>query len=193
MTQQFQVGDIVYVNPPSQKDLDFLDNIGLGDDIETFVGQYAVIKAVESIDETIVAISTCDPEYDFKLEDAEMLLKLPRVTTRITHLKFVRPSVLRTGTFRTTLEKPLAGLIIPIAGSRVDWKFTFEKDGHRRVILPDASVDEVFLRDDGIGLEFYNYDTRDDDGTPVNDYVTLTIPTHHIDCSRTVSSQFTTF
>lgn len=36
MTQQFQVGDIVYVNPPSQKDLDFLDNIGLGDDIESY-------------------------------------------------------------------------------------------------------------------------------------------------------------
>lgn len=192
MTQQFQVGDIVYVNPPSQKDLDFLDNIGLGDDIETFVGQYAVIKAVESIDDNLIAISTCDPEYRFKLEDAEELLRRPRVTTCSTHLKFVRPSVLRTGIFKTTLEKPLAGLVVPIAGSRIDWKFVFEKDGYRRTILPDASVDEVFLREDGIGLEFYNYRSTDN-GVPINDYVTLTIPAQHIDCSQNGPSQFTTF
>lgn len=189
MTQQFQVGDIVYVNPPSQEDLDFLDDIGLGDGIEMYVGQCAVIHTVESIDDTIAAISTCDPEYEFKLEDAETLLKHPKVTTRTTHLKLIRPSMLR----GSSLQEPLSGLTFPMAGSIFEQKIIFEKDNYQRIILPGASVDEVFLRTDGIGFEFYNYDSVDDSGLSVNAYVTLEIPMQHIRSPKDIASQFTTF
>ena len=95
MTQQFQVGDIVYVNPLSEDDRLFRSYEGLTDNIDDLVGRHAVIESVTQIEETIIRLVPCDADYVFKMEDVPTVLRLTHATTRASHVTLVRPSMLR--------------------------------------------------------------------------------------------------
>ena len=62
MTQQFQVGDIVYVNPLSEDDRLFRSYEGFTSDIDALVGHHAIIESISEIEDTIVRLLPCDAD-----------------------------------------------------------------------------------------------------------------------------------
>lgn len=191
MTQTFQVGDIVFVNPPSQEDILFRSYEGLGGDLDDVVEQYAVITSVESIEETIVRLYPCDADYVFKMEDTVTVFTGYGATTRTTHLTLVRPSTLRTCSTSDGRLSSAGLLTLPVAGSMLNKEFSFLNGKHLDTILDGAVVDEVYLHKDGIGVRCCNLDV--DLYDDVNEYVTFIVPTQCIGESQACVSLFTTF
>lgn len=189
MTQQFQVGDIVYVNPLSEDDRLFRTHQGSTDDIDSIVGHHAVIESVECIEDTIVRLSACDPDYVFKMEDIPTVFRSTSATTRANHLTFVRPSTLRASRISDRRFTSTALKTIPFAGSMLSGTFSFLNGKYLDTILDGAVIDEVYLHRDGVGLRCCNLDAEEYD---VNEYVTLVIPTQHISSSQ-ANALFTTF
>ena len=198
MTQTFQVGDIVFVNPPSEEDKLFRSYEGFTDNLDDFVGHHAVIISVAQVEETVVRLVRCDTDYVFKMDDASTTVRLAHVNTRTSHLTLIRPSVLRICPI-TDIRLTAVGInAIPMAGSMISEGFSFLDGDYRSsifdrypsTIVDGALVDEVYLHEDGVGLLCYNVDAEEYD---VNDYVFLIIPTHHVDNTQTGVSLFTTF
>lgn len=198
MTQTFQVGDIVFVNPPSEEDKLFRSYEGFTDNLDDFVGHYAVIKSVAQVEETVVRLVLCNANYVFKMDDASITVRLDHVTTRTSHLTLVRPSVLRICPI-TDIRLTAVGIkTIPTAGSMISEGFSFLDGDYRstifdrypNTIVDGALVDEAYLHKDGIGLLCYNTDAEEYNA---NEYVTLIIPTEHVDNTQTGTSLFTTF
>ena len=189
MTQPFQVGDIVFVNPPSQEDILFRSYEGLCGDLDDVVEQYAVITSVESIEETIVRLHPCNADYVFKMEDT-LTVFTGCATTRTTHLTLVRPSILRTCSTSDERLSSAGLLTLPIAGSMLNKEFSFLNGKYLDTILDGAVVDEVYLHKDGIGVRCCNLDAEEYD---VNEYVTFIVPTPCIGESQACISLFTTF
>lgn len=190
MTEILQVGDIVYVNLPSEEDERLRDREGLTDDIDDFIGRCAIIQSIESIEYTAVRLSPCHQDYIFKLEDNESILRLPEVSTVVSHLTLVRPSILHTCQVTDPRLNACGLQQLPTAGSRLDEGFSFQVDGLTRTVFSGAFVDEVYLHVQGIGVRFYNDDVE---GLRASSYVTITVPTEHIDGSQLTTALFTTF
>lgn len=198
MTQQFQVGDIVFVNPLSEDDRLFRSYEGFTSDIDALVGHHAIIESISEIEDTIVRLLPCDADYVFKVEDIPTLVRVVHAATRTSHLTLVRPSMLRTCMITDSRLTSVGIKTIPMAGFMIPEGFTFLDgeyvdtifDRHFTTILDNALVDEVYLHNDGIGLLFCNTDAYEYD---VNEYVTLIIPTQHIGDTQAGTSLFTTF
>lgn len=198
MTQQFQVGDIVYVNPLSEDDRLFRSYEGFTDNIDDLVGHHAIIESVTQLEETIIRLVPCDADYVFKMEDVPTVLRLTHATTRASHLTLVRPSMLRICPITDPRLTPVGIKTIPVAGFMIPEGFTFLNgeyhstifDRYPSTILDWALVDDVYLHKDGVGLLFCNTDAYEYD---VNEYVTLIIPTQHVGNTQAGTSLFTTF
>lgn len=198
MTQQFQVGDIVFVNPLSEDDRLFRSYEGFADNIDDLVGRHAIIESVTQLEETIIRLVPCDADYVFKMEDVPTVLRLAHATTRASHVTLVRPSMLRICPITDPRLTAVGIKTIPTAGSMISDGFTFLNGEYRSTIfdrypstiLDGALVDDVYLHKDGVGLLFCNTEAYEYD---VNEYVTLIIPTQHIGDTQTGTSLFTTF
>ena len=198
MTQQFQVGDIVYVNPLSEDGRLFRSYEGFTDNIDDLVGRHAVIESVTQIEETIIRLVPCDADYVFKMEDIPTVFQPAHATTRASHVTLVRPSMFRICPMTDPRLTPVGIKTIPTAGSMISEGFTFLNGDYRSTIfdrypstiLDGALVDDVYLHKDGVGLLFCNTDAYEYD---VNEYVTLIIPTQHIGDTQAGTSLFTTF
>lgn len=188
MTQPFQVGDLVYVNPPSEEDEMLRDREGLTDNIDDFIGKFAIIQSIESIEYTIVRLSLCNRV--FKLEDNEAILRLPDAATVVSHLSLVRPSILHTCPVTDSRLNACGLHQLPTAGSRLNEGFSFQVEGVTRTVFSGAFVDEVYLHVHGIGIRFYNGDVE---GLVASRYVTITVPTERINGSQATTALFTTF
>lgn len=197
MTQQFQVGDIVFVNPLSEDDRLFRSYEGFTSDIDALVGHHAIIESISEIEDTIVRLLPCDADYVFKVEDIPTLVRVVHAATRTSHLTLVRPSMLRTCMITDSRLTSVGIKTIPMAGYMIPEGFTFLDgeyvdtifDRHFTTILDNALVDEVYLHKDGVGMLCCNIDAHEYN---VNEYVTLVIPTHHINGSP-ANPLFTTF
>lgn len=198
MTQTFQVGDIVFVNPPSEEDRLFRSYEGFTDNLDDFVGHHAVIISVAQVEETVVRLVPCDADYVFKMEDIPTVFRQTHAATRTSHLTLVRPSMLRICPITDAKLTAVGIKTIPMAGSMISEGFSFLDGeyhntifyGYPNTILDGALVDEVYLHKDGVGLLCCNIDAYEYN---VNEYVTLIIPTEHVNNTQTGVSLFTTF
>ena len=65
MTQTFQVGDVVLVNPLSEDDKLFRSYEGFTSDIDALVGHHAIIESISEVEDAVVRLVPCDADYVF--------------------------------------------------------------------------------------------------------------------------------
>lgn len=120
MTQQFQVGDIVRIDEPTQEELNRIDQLSYVDHIRDIIGSHAVVTGVSRADGSVVTLLPCTEEFTLTLDAISEMPYCHETTGLATHLTLVRKSVLRTHRFTEDVPDALGGAQLPLVGSTVD-------------------------------------------------------------------------
>lgn len=121
MTQQFQVGDIVYVNEltPDIVEQRNSNKYQFDDQITTLVGKHAIVTSTDSASSGIVGLVQCESDYQFQLEDASRLDNEIPIETVPAQVTLVRGSLLRACRISDDASAPLGGVQLPCAGDTI--------------------------------------------------------------------------
>lgn len=134
----FQVGDIVYVNELTP---DIIEQRGsnkyqFDDQINTLVGEHAVVVSTDSTSSGIVGLVQCKPNYRFQLEDAPRLDNEIPIETVPAQVTLVHGSLLRASRISTEASAPLGGVHLPIAGDTILGPASDEQTPVGRITVP---------------------------------------------------------
>lgn len=120
MTQQFQVGDIVRIDEPTQEDLDRLERLSFVEHIRDHIGSHAVVTGVAHSDGSVVTLLPCCEEFTLTVDTIPEMMFCYETKGIATHLTFVRRGTLRSCTFSDDVSDVLNGAHLPLVGSTVN-------------------------------------------------------------------------
>ena len=120
MTQQFQVGDIVRIDTPSQEDLDRLERLSFVEHIRDHIGSHAVVTGVSRMDGSVVTLLPCTEGFTFTVDTIPEMMFCYETKGIATHLTLVREGTLRSCTFSDDVSDVLSGAHLPLVGSTVN-------------------------------------------------------------------------
>lgn len=158
MTQQFQVGDIVRVNKPTEEDFQAMEFAGLTYDCDHLVGKLAMVYLVEEVETTLVGLIPCDEDFEFKIQELSNISYIGLGFGIASHLSLVRESELRTYVMTETAPLPMVNQPLPLVGTRMTHRI--ELPNHR-IIEDGAVVGKLYKEVCGLMVVFRN--PREDD------------------------------
>ena len=120
MTQQFQVGDIVRIDTPTQEDLDKLERLSFVEHIRDHIGSHAVVTGVAHADGSVVTLLPCGEEFTLTVDTIPEMMFCYETKGIATHLTLVREGTLRSCTFSDDVSDVLSGAHLPLVGSTVN-------------------------------------------------------------------------
>ena len=121
MTQQFQVGDIVYVGELTPDIIEQRANnkYAFDNQIETLIGKHAVVMSTDSASSGIVGLVQCEPDYQFQLTDAPRLDTERYIETVPAQVTLVRSSSLRASRIADEASEPFGSIRTPLVGDTI--------------------------------------------------------------------------
>ena len=120
MTQQFQVGDIVRIDEPTQEELNRIDRLSYVEHIRGLIGSHAVVTGVSRVDGSVVTLLPCCEGFTLTVDAIPEMPYCHETTGLATHLTLIRKGVLRSHRFTKDVPDVLGGVQLPLVGSAVD-------------------------------------------------------------------------
>lgn len=120
MTQQFQVGDIVRIDEPTQEELNRIDRLSYVEHIRGLIGSHAVVTGVSRVDGSVVTLLPCCEGFTLTVDAIPEMPYCHETTGLATHLTLIRKGVLRSHRFTKDVPDVLGGVQLPLVGSTVN-------------------------------------------------------------------------